>query len=298
MASLDKEVKSTQDYESKAFAEYLTEQASNDKEKVDILQKHVVNNIALSNVAPCYNGFKYRNADDVLRSAYGTAFEKSILLNSMLNAAGISSEVIVVVPAQRATNACGQQIYKKVYLKTTINNQPYYLSAEKSGTLPLAWRTETDKIYSLSGTEIHVDALPVEINESKELKVEANNAVGGIVICSLPKVSQGVDSWHMNSLNSQRKEIFELPSPINEKVTYTVTPAKGLKLISSTEPAVLVKPCGKVSQTINLKGDKIEVVRTIALNKLQITPSEYNDFRSLMNEWSDPNNSLLLFSAE
>lgn len=298
LQSLNKEVKATQDYEAKAFAQFLTEKATSDKEKIDRLKNHVINNIGLSGVAPCYNGYKYRNADEVLRSAYGTVLEKSILLNSMLNAVGITSEIIVTMPANGNSQAYGQQAYTHIYVKATADGTPCYLSAEKSGDLSLSWRGNLDKIYTLDGSELSVEARPVEVKESREVKVEAGQAVGGIVTCTLPKIVKGVDGWYMNSLNSKRSEVFELPSLINEQVTYTITPEKGLKLMTSTAPMVLTNSCGKVSRTITRKGDNVEVVRTIELNKLQLTPAEYKDLRSLMNEWFDPNNTLLLFSAE
>lgn len=298
LQSLNKAVKATQDYEAKAFAQYLTEKASSPKEKIELLKNHVINHIGLSGVPPYCNGYTYRDADEVLRSAYGTSLEKSILLNSMLNAAGITSELIVSMPANISSHACGQQAFANVYVKATVDGAPCYLSAERSGDLPISWRGDLDKVYSLDGTEIKVEARPIEVKENKTVEVNAGKAVGGVVICTLPNASKGVDNWRMAPLNSRRMEMFELPSLINEEIVYTVTTGKGMKLMTETTPVVLTKPCGKVTRTITQKGDKVEVVRTIELNKLQLTPSEYNDLRSLMNEWSDPNNRLLLFAEE
>lgn len=99
----------------------------------------------------------------------------------------------------------------------------------------------------------------------------------------------------MSALNSKRSNLFELPSLIREEVTYTVTPAEG-EVADSTQEQVISKPFGKVTRTITPRGNTIEVVRTIELNKQQFTPAEYSDVRSLIHEWTNPDNRVLLFS--
>ena len=51
-------------------------------------------------------GYTVRDIDTVLRSAYGTPLEIAQLLNVMLNAAGIPSEVLAVYPGHLDTDAC------------------------------------------------------------------------------------------------------------------------------------------------------------------------------------------------
>ena len=43
-------------------------------------------------------GYSIRDVDTALRSAYGTLAEKTQLLNVLLNAVGIQSEVVAVYP--------------------------------------------------------------------------------------------------------------------------------------------------------------------------------------------------------
>jgi len=126
--------------------------------------------------------------------------------------------------------------------------------------------------------------------------ISADQAKDGFAICVLPAISAGIDSWGMSALNSKRSNLFELPSLIREEVTYTVTPAEGMKLQTSTKEQVISKPFGKVTRTITPKGNTIEVVRTIELNKQQFTPAEYSGVRSLIHEWTNPDNRVLLFS--
>lgn len=289
------EVKSSQNYETKAFAEYLTEQATNDVQKVDLVKKHIMSHMGFSAVPAIHNGYKYRSCDDVLRSAYGTLIEKTILMNNMLNAAGISAEIVIEMPALANIEACGQSAYKTVYIKAQVDGKPIYLSAVQGGTLPITWRGSLDKTFTLDGRELTVEASPVVVKETKSIEVKADKAIGGVVVCALPAVGQGVDSWGMNPMNSQRKEMLEVPSLLQEEVTYTVTPEKGLTLATPPTQKNINNSCGKFTLSITQKGDKVEVVRRIELDKMQISPAEYKDLRTMMNEWADPNNSLLLF---
>ena len=97
-------------------------------------------------------------------------------------------------------------------------------------------------------------------------------------------------------LEQQAFQLIRTPLPNQEEVTYTVTPAEGMKLQTSTKEQVISKPFGKVTRTITPKGNTIEVVRTIELNKQQFTPAEYSGVRSLIHEWTNPDNRVLLFS--
>ena len=161
---------------------------------------------------------------------------------------------------------------------------------------PLTNRGGLDKVVSLSGTSIEIETTPIQIKESRSVAISADQAKDGFAICVLPAISAGIDSWGMSALNSKRSNLFELPSLIREEVTYTVTPAEGMKLQTSTKEQVISKPFGKVTRTITPKGNTIEVVRTIELNKQQFTPAEYSGVRSLIHEWTNPDNRVLLFS--
>ena len=236
-------------------------------------------------------GYTVRDIDTVLRSAYGTPLEIAQLLNVMLNAAGIPSEVLAVYPGHLDTDACGLAAIQTLAVKATVDGKDQYLSAS-----PLTNRGGLDKVVSLSGTSIEIETTPIQIKESRSVAISADQAKDGFAICVLPAISAGIDSWGMSALNSKRSNLFELPSLIKEEVTYTVTPAEGMKLQTSTKEQVISKPFGKVTRTITPKGNTIEVIRTIELNKQQFTPAEYSDVRSLIHEWTNPDNRVLLFS--
>lgn len=297
LSVLDKRFKDSKAYECKTFAPYLTEQAKNEKEKMQILQKHVVEQMGNSSVSLDHAGYTVRDADVVLRSAYGTAAEKAQLLCVLLNAAGVNAEVVASYPALLKPEAMGLKAIKELAVKTICDGQEMYLSPVSLHDPAFVARGDLDRVYTLDGKEIGVAAQPVQVQEEKEVAVDASRAVGGYVVCTLPASSQGVNAWYMSALNTQRQTLMEIPSLIRQTVTYTVAPADGLKLKTTAASTRVAKPCGQVTQTVQPKGDKIEVVRTIELNRLQFTPAEYPGLRVLLNEWNDPNQRVLLFSA-
>lgn len=285
-------------YESKAFAQYITENATNDKEKIEITQRHVVENIDLCPIPLDYTGFTIRNADDVLCSAYGTATEKTQLLCSMLNAAGIESEIVAFYPANMDANIAGIRSIKKFMVKATSNGKDLYLSAFNMEPINVKARGILDNIFTLDGKQIQVNTQPLIIKENKEINIDASMAKGGFIIYTLPVLSKGIDTWNISSLPSRRAGLFEIPSLLQEEITYTINKVEGLTLKTPVGQTMVSKPYGKVTQTITSKDSTIEVIRTIELNKQQFTPAEYSDLRVLLNEWTDPNNRLLLFSEK
>ena len=291
LATLDKRLKESQGYESKTFAQFLTDKSGNEQEKVNIIRDHILNNLSTCPIPMAMTGYTVRDIDTVLRSAYGTPLEIAQLLNVMLNAAGIPSEVLAVYPGHLDTDACGLAAIQTLAVKATVDGKDQYLSAS-----PLTNRGGLDKVVSLSGTSIEIETTPIQIKESRSVAISADQAKDGFAICALPAISAGIDSWGMSALNSKRSNLFELPSLIKEEVTYTVTPAEGMKLQTSTKEQVISKPFGKVTRTITPRGNTIEVVRTIELDKQQFTPAEYSDVRSLIHEWTNPDNRVLLFS--
>lgn len=297
LAAMDKRLKESKDYESKTFAQYITENAANEEEKARIIQAHVVNNLGYSAVPMTETGYTFRDADEVLRSAYGTQGEKTYLLNVMLNAAGIPAEIVAVYPGLLDTEACGLGAIKGLTVKATIGGKDRYLSPTSLSPAVLTTRGALDKAYTLSGQPIQIQAMPTILKESKAVTVSADQVKDGFAICTLPTIQTGLDSWNMTTLNSKRSETFELPALIQEEITYTVSPAEGLKLETPTAERSLSNSFGKVTRTITPKGDAYEVVRTIELNKQQFTPAEYSQARELINEWVNPDNRILLFGA-
>ena len=281
------------DYEAQAFAQYCTENCTNDQAKVDLLSQYLGSRVANSGVPARWLGYQLRDVDTALRSAYATNLEKSLLYCSMLNAVEVPAELVVTFPADLTEAACGREAITGYYLKAEVDGQTRYLSATQKGLLPVEWRGALDRVVTLSGTTLTIDPKPMVVEEKKQVDASQLEAVGGVYVCTLPAAHQGVE--RLSSLNSQRVQPFELPSLIQETITYEVKAPAGARLLTPTGNQSVKKPFGELTTQITVQGDQVTVKRSIRLDQLSYSPVAYKELRTLLNVWNDPNQLVLLF---
>ncbi|MDD4116282.1 MAG: DUF3858 domain-containing protein, partial [Massilibacteroides sp.] len=273
-----------------------TESCSSEKEKLDVVLSHVVNNISTTPIPFSSAGYRLRSADEVLRSAYGTEIEKTNLLNKMLNAAGIPSEIVFFYPTALSSGITGLAGIKQVGVKTTLDGKAIYLSALRTQPIQPELRGSLDKVITLSGDQITVEQKPAIYDERQELTLDKTKIQNGYLIYDLPQ-SKGIDQWHMSALNSRREDWFEIPSMLKETSTCLITIPEGISYSGNTEPVALTNPQGKFSRTIRLKGNKLEIIRTLELKQIQYSPDEYAEVRKLIMKWNGTKNRQLLFKT-
>lgn len=295
LAVLVKEFGKGQQLEAIGFAEYLTDQGKEDKEKADAIRKHLVNNMTTSAIPLVQTGYRMRDMETVLRSAYGTVAEKTGLLQVMLKAAGIPSEIVVIYPGNLKEEVHGLVAIKNMAVKARIGKEEVYLSAVNMAPSTLAYRGALDKAYKLSGEQWAILPVPMKITEKKELSVSREQAKEGYVICTLPAIPSGIDTWAMQSLNSKRNGTMEVPAPLEEEITYIIEVKDGLQLKTPAKSQKIENAMGSFDQSITVKGDQIEVKRIIELRQSQYTPKEYQQLRELVNGWMNPAGRALLF---
>jgi len=109
---------------------------------------------------------------------------------------------------------------------------------------------------------------------------------GNYMTFSLPKISNGVDSWHMDMLTADRSSSVELHQLINEKYEYAIVLPEGSKLVTQPMMSVLDYDFGSVNIVIEQKDDEVIVKREINIKKNTISLSEYPDFKKMMNLWN------------
>lgn len=283
-------------YESRTFGPYLCEGAKNDAEKVKRIQTHIARQMGYAPIPMELTGYTLRDADDALRTAYGTEAEKCQLLNAMLNAADIRAEIVAVYPGTLDADRCGLKPIRELAVKATVDGQTRYLSATRENST-IARRGGLDKVFTLDHQPLTIEPEVVSIDKREEVKPSAESASDGYIICTLPAPNGGAESWGTAALPSHREETLELPALLNERITYIVTPAKGTRLLNSPAKTqqTVNEPFGKLTQTITDKGETIEVTRSIELNRRQFSPAEYPSLRALLNAWNDPNARVLLF---
>lgn len=298
LSLLAERLKAGVNYESRTFGPYLCEGAKNDTEKVERIQAHVNRQMGNAPIPLELTGYTLRDADDALRTAYGTEAEKCQLLATMLNAAGVKAEIVAVYPGTLDADRCGLKPIRELAVKATVDGQARYLSAT-NGRSTIARRSGLDKVLTLDGRPLtSIERETVTIDKREQISLSAESARDGYIICSLPAPTGGVESWGTTALPSRREGMLELPALLSERITYVITPAKGTRLLNSASakaPRTIEKPFGKLTQTIAEKGETIEVTRSIELNRRQFSPAEYTSLRELLNAWNDPNARILLF---
>ena len=291
---IDKQTTALNSMESETYAQFITENSTSNQEKLDHIQKHIVKNINTTFIPFEYAGYKFRSPDEVIRSAYGTEIEKTNLLNKMLNAVDIPSEVVIVYPSTIKSNKAGLAAIKQTAVKTTVDGKETFLSATSLTPLKPELRGELDDLFTLKGENLKIEKKPAIYNEKKEVQLDKASAQNGYIVYTLP-ASNGIDKWYMGSLNSKRTDLFELPSALQEQITYTISIPEGAKLISSAEPIAVNTQYGKLSRTIKTNDNQIEVICSIELNKQQYNSKEYQEVRKLITEWSSNSYKQLVF---
>lgn len=281
--------------ESETFAQFLTENASSTKDKFSIIHQYVVKNISFIPIPMTYTGYSLRNADETLRSAYGTELEKANLLNVMLNAVGIDSKIIFFYPGTVQVVG-GLSTIKRIGLNVSLVRENQFFSANSIEAIHPEYRADADQVRTLSGKVLEIASKPAIYHCTKEVSVLADKAQNGYLVYSLPE-GDGIDRWPIATLNSQRNSLFEIPAAVEEEIIYLVSVPKNLQLVSSSNPSLLENEVGKVSQTIENEGDKLKITRAIELKKQQYTVSEYNLLRNLMNEWNSNKHNQLVFKV-
>jgi hypothetical protein len=294
---LSKELGKGQQLEAIGFAEYLTEKINDDRDKADAICKHLINNMATSAIPLAQAGYRMRDMETTLRSAYGTLAEKTGLLQVMLKAAGIPSEMLIIYPGNLKEEVQGLSAIKNMVVKARINREDIYLSALNLAPSTLSYRGELDRASRLSGEEWAILPAPMVITEKKELSVGKEQAKDGYVICTLPAISSGIDSWGMQSLNSKRESMLEIPARLEETVTYIINVKDSLQLKTPAESKIIRNMAGSFEQSVLQKGNKVEVKRTITLNKNQYTPKEYQKLRDVVNARMNPGSRMMIFKT-
>ncbi|MDH6313806.1 hypothetical protein M2137_002597 [Parabacteroides sp. PFB2-10] len=294
LSTLSKNLYTGSNLEAEAFAEYTIYDETEDKGKAELIQKHIIQKMGTSQVALEQTGYKTRNVSEALRSAYGTAAEKAALLAIMLNSVEIPAEVVAVYPGH--VDPVGLKGLKHLFVQAKIAGEDTFLSPLSLAAPTVMPRGELDQIYTLSGKRIEVKAAPLVITEKREIKLTREQNKNGYIIYALPTIPQGIDTWGMRTLNTQRKEVFEIPSLLEEEITYEITLEEYIELKTTTSRHITHAAIGSFSQTISQEGNQVIVKRAIRLDKQQYSPAEYQLVRELIQEWNDPSGRTLLFS--
>lgn len=105
----------------------------------------------------------------------------------------------------------------------------------------------------------------------------------------LPYVSNGVDSWHINLLTSERNSALEIPETIHEIYKYSFEISDDLKVVSPAKNIEIKNEAGYLIISYETIGKTLEVTREIKLEKKIIKLECYTDFKKIMDVWNNTN---------
>ncbi|MGP1435187.1 MAG: DUF3857 domain-containing protein [Phocaeicola sp.] len=224
-----------------------------------------------------------RTPQEVANSAYGTAAEKAALMISLLKAANIEESIVCTFPKNVPPSLLS---LSNIYIKSG-DEMVSPLDGAKGEIATLAYGNQ---IWA-NGNRMMVKVAPIKVttNVVTDLNSDKDGVSkhAGYTVYRLPSTDKGFDTWRITTLNTQRKEAFEIPTLLNETDNYDITLPSGTSLASKPFNKSIINKVGSVElQLINVDG-KAKVTRSIRLNEQVIPTSDYAQFRTLVNLWND-----------
>lgn len=181
-----------------ALAKRLAQESKNPREALFHMQEYVVKQIQNVNIPFSVTGYRIRSPHELLQSAYGTPYEKTALLASMLESIGMRAELAAVFPGDLKNKPKGLNTVQEVLLAISYEGETIFLSATQLPREAMEWRADRDEILvsngvnsrlwkeeeESKGVNIVCDA-NIKISDGK-VKTTGNAQVTG----SLPKISK------------------------------------------------------------------------------------------------------------
>ena len=263
-----------------SLANEICQGKTSDRDKMDAISFWMMENLALC-ALPLKQAGVVRKPSEVVRTAYGTFEEKAALMLSLAEAAGIKAEPVAMFEPTCPPNlqtlsgamwikACGK-MYSAAggFSRDETELTGRFQALTPSGPMSVRPASET-----------------VVVEEDVNLDPKKATSAGEYLVFSLPAARKGFDSWHIRSLNSFRTYPFELPSVLDEKVTYRITTPEGT-IVSEPFEKTISGPAGTVKVKLTVDGRTAVYTREAKFTKGIIPVKEYSSFRSQVNLLKD-----------
>lgn len=262
-----------------ALASKICEGKTSDKDKMDAISFWMMENLSLCGL-PLNQAGVVRKPSEVVSTAYGTFEEKAALMLSLAEAAGIKAEPLAMF--EPTCPPCLQTLMGSMWIKACGK---YYSAAGGFS------REDSPKgrfqVLSPSGPiPVETASETVVIEEDVVLDPKKATVAGDYHIFSLPSAREGFDSWRIRSLNSFRNYPFELPSLLDEKVSYRISVPEGT-IVTEPFEKTISGPAGTAKIKLTVDGNKAFYTREVRFVKGIIPVKEYSSFRSQVNLLKD-----------
>jgi len=112
----------------------------------------------------------------------------------------------------------------------------------------------------------------------------------------IPFYNGGIESWGMKTLSTKRTQAIEIPCLSEENYEYTLALPAGWSLFTAAGKIEITNKTGHYLFELKQEGNKLNISRKIKLENRLISPENYNDFKTLMDNWNNPRQREVIFT--
>lgn len=276
-------------------ADFVAASGGNELERAQKILNHVVSNVRLNKMSLAQTGLRFRNAAEVWNSNCGNAFEKTLLLNAMLQLAGFQSQVAFRYDTLKCN---GHDFYFPLSecVAFSFLDQKYELSATNSAKIQPVGK-------SLNAKSVTVENKYILTVDGKTLKCTDQN--GEVALHRLAEGYYGLTLERplgafniMHGLLVGKRTVPVACGTAKELYHYTVVLPQNVRYVGRPIDVTVNKPFGHMQIKVVQKGNELEVVRSISITESEIPVSQYTDFKAMLLQWTDENYKRLVFAVE
>ena len=296
LRSLYAQFKTTESMPLLSLAETLTDGKTGEREKLQAILSFVQRDFANCALSLPETSYRIRDVEEVIRAAYGTEIERLNLLQGLLRAAKIPTEICALFPASGPADSFGLSAIH-LFLKAEAAGETYLLNASDPRMDRAGWAGQRARVVDLkSGDSTAAPAFASYLAASDTIPTQTMplTAVGGYKMIPLPDASEGISHAGYAAMNTTRPCNLSLPYAPEESYTYTLSLPAGCQVATPMGEKMISNAAGTMQFSLSQNGDKVTVTRTLKINNPLITPRLYADFHKLMAAWVNPNYTHLL----
>ncbi len=308
----------------------ITANKNAENDKIDAIAAFVAQSIDGNRLSLIETGGAIRTPDQTLGTSYGTTAEKALLLTGMLRHAGIEAYIAVGYPKNMTEKVTGLAPATLIGVMAKQDGKEVLLQVNGTRSAPEEFLHNYDLYVTGSGTEYKGpgETLYVQYKENTTIGTEkmhvtstrsAGWTTGGNSNTPAPPVIETPVEWDSNGyltyvlsqktfgdpyvripaqLPSVRKSSLQIGAPVKEVQTYTIELGEGVELKSLPRNVNISNKAGQLTISISQEGSTVKVAKAISLPEAVISAANYADFRKIVMEWNNPNNSSLIFKKK
>ena len=155
----------------KEVVKKIKEESTNDLSVILKIQEIVANAVNTYNIPPVYTGFTARPAIEIWKSNGGTHYEKSLLLVTLLRAAGVHAETVAIIHTALFDKSIGclPQITDFIVQANPRELEQMYLSATKVNGQNLIFSMNGNTTLLLNPEKLSVTSVNEDFNNKVEM---------------------------------------------------------------------------------------------------------------------------------